>query len=113
LEAEVCARQPISDQEFESQYFRCVQVPIDVAIRIRRVFAKFTGLPIQNILPDDDLRPYVLDNEDEVLDAIEKEFALTISNSHSVKILTTVRSVSMVIAEQMRAAGRNAGRLAQ
>lgn len=100
FEAEVRARSPISEQDFERHYLRCEDVPTDVVLRVRQVFARFTGIPAEKILPDDDFHLFVDDNEWELMDALEQEFAIKIPDSQDVaKLRPTVRSVSMVLAK--------------
>lgn len=103
FEAEIRRRPPVPEQEFESHYFRCDRVPIEVAFRVRQFFSKVTGLPAQNILPDDDFCHDFRDNEGEVIALLEQEFGVTIPDAEACRMRATVRSVSMVVASVMRA----------
>jgi acyl carrier protein len=96
------ARLTVSDREFVARYFRCEQVSSEVAVQVRRIFAEFTELPVQTILPDDDFRAYLLDNEFEMATVLEHAFKLTIPDSDAAKMRATVRSVSIVMAELVR-----------
>ena len=102
FEADVRSRIAISEQEFAANYFRCEQIPIDVAFRVRQVFGRFTGIPAEKILPDDDFQMFVQDNEEELMISLEQEFGLTIADSEAIKMRATVRSVSMVMANIVR-----------
>ena len=96
--ADVRARSPISEQDFERHYWRCGDVPTEVALRVRQVFARFTGIPAENILPDDNFHIFVTENEMDLMDALEQEFAMTIPDSEAAKLRPSVRAVSMVLA---------------
>lgn len=96
--AAVRARPPVAEEEFASRYFRCEHVPVEVAERVRQVFGRFTGFPAENILPDDDLQPFILGIEDEFIAALEEEFSIRVPEAEAVKMRATVRSVAMGIA---------------
>ena len=102
FEATVRGRHSISIQDFESHYFRCEQVPIDVAIRVRQIMARFMSIDAEKILPDDDFQMFIRDNDVELIAALEVEFSVTIPNLEAIKMRPTVRSVSMAVASIMQ-----------
>ena len=106
FEAEVRGRHSISMQDFESHYFRCEQVPIDVAIRVRQILARFVAVDAEKILPDDDFQLIIRGNDVELITALELEFAVTIPNLEAMKMRPTVRSVSMALASIMQGSSK-------
>ena len=95
-------RIPVSGQEFAACYYESEQIPIDVVFRVRQVIGRFTGIPAEKILPDDDFQMFVRDNEEELINSLEQEFGLTITDSEAIKMRATVRSMSMVMANIVR-----------
>jgi hypothetical protein len=100
--AEVRARPPAPEEEFVSRHFRCEHVPDEVALRVRELFARFTGFPAENILPDDDFQAYLLGLEDDFVAALEDEFHITLPMGEAVQMRATVRSVALGIAAALQ-----------
>ncbi len=104
-EKELAAREPTSDGDFTARHFTSGEESPDIPAFVRRVFAKYSGLPAEKLLPDDDLGfVWAETDASELIAEIEAAFGVTFSPSEVEQTPCTIRAVSFLVT---RMAARN------
>jgi hypothetical protein len=103
--AELVAREPLSDNDMLSRYFALDDVSPDIPGEVRRVFAEHTGYVAEKLLPDDDLNAFWADiDQSDLIKELESFFGITFKKADVERTPCTIRAVSMLVAN-------NAGRV--
>jgi acyl carrier protein len=102
FDAELRLRPAISDDTLAATYTSNSAVPIDLVIRVRRLFAEGMGYPVDRLLPDDDFSFLSFDWDDsDLIEALEKEFGIEIDDANVEATPKTIRQVSELV-ERLR-----------
>lgn len=98
FEDEIAARLPLSDSGMFEEYFATGEMPRDVPVTVRKLFAQHLKLPRMNLLPDDDFSAR-LSNEDmeRLLTDLEKTFHIAITGEEAGNAECTIRSMAQLV----------------
>jgi acyl carrier protein len=101
-EAELAARDPISDDGLFRQCFGAGEVAPDVPGQVRRVFAKHMDYPAEKMLPDDDLRFFWADLDMvELIRELEAAFGIEITDEDAERTACTIRAVAQTVSRKI------------
>ena len=100
-EAELKDREPLSDTDMVARYFVETDVPAEVPGQVRRVFARYMEYPADKLLPDDDLAFFWAELDmAELVEELESEFEITITQAEAEQTPCSIWAVSMMVARK-------------
>jgi hypothetical protein len=101
--AELRERPAVSNHELFQSHFGGSGVPYDVPGRVRRIFAEELGYPAEKLLPDDDFM-FLLNELDAgpLIEALEREFSVTLTHEETERTAPTIRAVCLLLANKLR-----------
>jgi hypothetical protein len=100
-EAELKDREPLPDEEMMTRYFATDDGPSKVPAQVRRVFARHMEYPPDKLLPDDDLAFFWAELDTaELIEELESEFKITISQAEAEQTPCSIWAVSLMVARK-------------
>lgn len=93
------SREPMDDNRFYDSYYAERQIPEDIPRRLKPIYGKYFGIDPMKLRPAD--RPPEMDDLDTVdlVNAIEREFRVTISDKDAERIDGSFDSIVQYLAE--------------
>lgn len=101
FEAELAAREPLSDSAMLSEFFATENVSSDVPVRVRQILAEHMEYEAEKLRPDDNLDVYWNDLDMVyVFQEFETTFGIKIANKDLKNVTCTIRSLSQLILDK-------------
>jgi hypothetical protein len=101
---EVADREPLDDTQFFKEFYADTNVPGDIPCRLRPIYCRFCDLEVGKLRPQD--RPWQIVELDTfgLIQDIEAEFGVSISDKDAERIDGSFDSIARYLAERLREA---------